>query len=588
MAKDGSLADIASGVLQLKTGDMLFSEGDRGDTAYLIEEGELEVFKKTGSKEVRLAIRRTGELIGEMSLLDEAPRSASVRARKPSQVLVIAQESLEHLLRTNANAARSLFNTILARNRATGAMLRQSEKMAQLGTLTAGVAHELNNPAAAVKRGSSKLADALVALEKASTQLLPAQRAALEPLGVIAKERATRPSELDALVRADKEEELEDWLDSHDVDEPWELASSLVDLDLSTESLDEIANAGVGDLGDAVRWLGATHEVQSLLTEISLGAGQISRIVDALKQYSFLDQAPVQDVDVHEGLNNTLLILRHKLKRGISVQREYCEDLPKIRARGSELNQVWTNIIDNAADALDGSGTIKLRTTCGAHWITVEIEDDGPGIPPGVCDRVFEAFFTTKPPGKGSGQGLDISWRIVVDNHHGSIGVYSRPGCTCFKVKLPVDYENVDVETAFEVDEELEKALIDRTKTIAVVGISSKPERPGHTVPAYLQAQGYTIIPVNPRIDEVLGQKAYPDLKSIPDKPDMVLVFRRSEEAPNIVEDAIAVGAKSVWMQLGVWNAAAGESARRAGLSVVMDRCMRAVHQRLKREEEGR
>ena len=179
----------------------------------------------------------------------------------------------------------------------------------------------------------------------------------------------------------------------------------------------------------------------NLLTEIGIGAGRISQIVNALKSYSYLDQAPVQGVDVHEGLNNTLLILSNKLKTGINVKREYASDLPKIQAYGSELNQVWTSILDNAADALEGRGDITIRTRRDNECVVVEIEDNGPGIPEEIQHKIFDSFFTTKPPGKGTGLGLNISYNIVVQHHRGDIKVFSHPGKTCFQVWLPVDFE---------------------------------------------------------------------------------------------------------------------------------------------------
>ena len=190
-----------------------------------------------------------------------------------------------------------------------------------------------------------------------------------------------------------------------------------------------------------VGWLNATYVIYNLLTEIGQGAGRIAGIVKALKSYTYLDQAPVQAVDVNEGLDDTLLILRSKLKTGISVRREYSQDLPRIQAYGSELNQVWTNLIDNAVDAMGGQGEITLRTRKEGESVVVEVEDDGPGIPEDIQARIFDAFFTTKPPGKGTGLGLDISYRIVVDKHRGDMKVISQPGRTIFQVRLPLDLD---------------------------------------------------------------------------------------------------------------------------------------------------
>jgi predicted CoA-binding protein len=291
-------------------------------------------------------------------------------------------------------------------------------------------------------------------------------------------------------------------------------------------------------------------------------------------------------------LDNTLLILRNKYKQGIRVTREYDPDLPKIQAYGSELNQVWTNILDNAADALEMQASpppeVILRTASDKDWVTVQIEDNGPGIPEAIRNKVFDPFFTTKPPGKGTGLGLNISYNIIVHKHQGDIKVFSSPGKTCFVIKIPRSTDSAQgggsspaVEwNARTTDDEL-CDILETGKTIAVVGLSNNTERPSHSVPAYLQRKGYRIIPVNPTLTEVLGEKAYPDLLSIPTQVDIVQIFRASDAVPPIVEDAIKIGAKVVWMQEGIVNDQAADRARQAGLQVVMDVCMRAAHRRL-------
>ena len=222
----------------------------------------------------------------------------------------------------------------------------------------------------------------------------------------------------------------------------WEFTSTLVDLKFSNDDLASLADEfSAPQLPAIIGLMNSTYTVHNLLAEVSQGAGRISDIVKALKSYSFLDQAPAQAVDVADGLENTLLILRSKLKDGISVRREYATDLPQIEAYGSELNQVWTNILDNAADALNGHGEITIRTRRENEWVVVEIVDNGPGIPPEIQPRIFDAFFTTKAPGHGTGLGLDISYNIVVYKHHGDIKVFSEPGNTCFQVWLPINFE---------------------------------------------------------------------------------------------------------------------------------------------------
>jgi len=281
------------------------------------------------------------------------------------------------------------------------------------------------------------------------------------------------------------------------------------------------------------------------------------------------------------------VILRHKLGR-IKVRRDYAANLPKIFGYGSELNQVWTNLIDNAADALENTAApeITLHTALDEEWVIVEIQDNGPGIPPEIQSRVFDAFFTTKPPGKGTGMGLDISYKIVAQKHRGHLSVVSRPGFTCFQVSLPVNFTAVDdaiqpLVTVDKGDDALMRRILESAKTIAVVGLSSRPDLPAHTVPVYLQAHGYRIIPVNPTMAQALGEPAYPDLLAVPQPVDVVQVFRRAEDVPPVIEQAIQIGARAVWMQEGIVNDEAADRARRAGLDVVMDACMRAAHQRL-------
>jgi len=329
-------------------------------------------------------------------------------------------------------------------------MLRQSEKLATLGKLNAGMAHELNNPAAAAQRGAAQLQVTFSHLQQTHLKLgeLNLDESQLESLLVLdtlARERAKEPAELDSLQRSDREYEVEAWLQKRGIENAWEAAPTLVNLGYDCDALNTLVESFDHDQFCAViEWLSDTHTIYSLLEEIGQGAGRISELVRALKEYTYLDQAPVQTVDIHEGLDSTLVILRSKLKEGITVRREYDPDLPQIQALGSELNQVWTNIIDNAIGAMNGDGEITLRTRHDERWVIVEIEDNGSGIPDKVFPTLFEPFSTTKPPGEGTGLGLNISHNRIVQNHKGRIDVDSRPGRTCFEVRLPLDCNPVE------------------------------------------------------------------------------------------------------------------------------------------------
>ncbi len=331
-------------------------------------------------------------------------------------------------------------------------MLRQSEKLATLGRLSAGMAHELNNPVSAVLRGTEHLALAMDRQHKAYFRLARAgltqeQIEVLEALDRQVREQATQTGELDALARYDKEATVEDWLVQAGIAEGWELAPTLVNMAIDTQQLDELANRFADEqLVTVLTWVVNHFIMASVLREIGEGSGRVAEIVKALKTFTYLDQAPVQNVDIHAGLDNTLIILRSKLKRGVSVHRDYAADLPLIEARGSELNQVWTNIIDNAIGAMDGRGELTIKTRHSDNWVIVDITDTGSGIPPEIQTKIFDPFFTTKPPGVGTGLGLNISYNIIVQKHGGKISVDSRPGETRFEVKLPIHQEDASLE----------------------------------------------------------------------------------------------------------------------------------------------
>jgi signal transduction histidine kinase len=427
------------------TGDLLVKEGELGTAMYVVLDGEFEITKQGDRDDVVLGRRGAGDVIGEMSLLANEPRVASARALQTSHVLEISRFALDQLLACSPSAGPAMLHVMASRLQSTEALLAQQEKMAGLGRLTAGLAHELNNPASAAHRGAEQLRDVLARWQQLSADLQTitigsTQREKLNRWRSDMEARAATPATIDALTRSDLEDTLQSWLEEHEIDDAWELAPTLVGIGWSKDELDEVTELfDDTQIKAVIPWLANGFATYSLLDEVSKSTERISEIVKSVKTYSFLDQAPVQQIDVHEGLDNTLVILRHKLKQGVNVTLNYDRSLPQIEAHGSELNQVWTNIIDNAVDAMGGQGEIKNRTYADDWNDVVEISDDGPGIPPNVLPRIFQPFYTTKGPGVGTGLGLHIAYNIVVDKHRGKINVESKPRETTFRVSLPVE-----------------------------------------------------------------------------------------------------------------------------------------------------
>lgn len=314
-----------------------------------------------------------------------------------------------------------------------------------LGKLSAGLAHELNNPASAARRAALNLTEAMDDVRAASMKFLerPLTEAQREAVLMLEKKSAQHaasrvgPPE-DPLELSDREEQLTAWLERNGVEEAWKIAPVLAEAGAKTEKLDDLkALLGPDLVGPAAKRIAAVITIFGLIQEIDNSTRRISDLVTAIKRYSYMDQSPIQEVDLKEDLENTLKIFGHRLKTGVTVVREYDPDLPRICAYGGELNQVWTNLIDNAIDVMDGKGELRIRAFRELDNAIVEIGDNGPGVPPEIRSRIFEPFFTTKKVGAGTGLGLDTAMRIV-RKHHGTMDLKSKPGDTRFRVRLPI------------------------------------------------------------------------------------------------------------------------------------------------------
>ncbi len=455
--KDAQLFPVLSGkqlewlmqhgeVQEVATDQRVFTEGETADCFFVVLEGRLRVTRRFGAEETTVTVHGPGEFTGELSVLTGGKQGASGFTLGPTRLLRISAEDFRLLLGTCKEMQEMVLPVLARRVQDLDATTQQQEKMVALGKLSAGLAHELNNPAAANRRAAEQMREALLRQKRLALRLnlgclMQQQHDHLTEFLTRITEHT--PVALDPLARSDCEEQLAEWLDAKQFANPWQMAPTFVASGLEIADMESLAsNLPEQILGDVLTWIEASLTVKELLDSIEKSAIRMSEIVKAVKEYTYMDEADLQEIDLHDGIENTLTILAYKLRHTeVTITRDYDKTIPTVCAYGSELNQVWTNLLDNAIDALSEKQpprTLTIRTRPMGEDALVEIEDNGPGIAPEIRNRIFDPFFTTKDVGKGTGLGLDIAYRIVVRRHHGEISVESKPGVTCFRVRLPL------------------------------------------------------------------------------------------------------------------------------------------------------
>jgi signal transduction histidine kinase len=434
----------------------VYAEGSPATCFYVLLEGTVVLSRRVGADDIEVGrTSKRGVYTGAFMayLGDSVPQvyNNSVRVTEPSRFFVLDAPVFAQLMQDWFPMAVHLLEGLFFGNRNAQAAIGQRERLLALGSLSAGLTHELNNPAAAAVRATAALRERVAGMRHKLGMIAGGKwdRTMLQTLIKLqeeAAERVPKAAVLSPLEASDQEDSITDWLDDHDVRDGWDMAPTFVAAGLDVAWLDRVeATVAPGCLEAALRWLNYTVDTELLMNEIEDSTTRITTLVGAAKQYSQLDRAPYQVIDVHELLDSTLLMLSGKIPPGIKVVKEYDRSLPQIPAYAAELNQVWTNLIDNAVSAMHGTGTLTVRTgKVREDEVFVEFGDTGPGVPPEIKDRIFEPFFTTKPVGEGTGLGLDISWRIVVKKHHGDLSLESSPGDTRFRVRLPVSWQNTE------------------------------------------------------------------------------------------------------------------------------------------------
>jgi signal transduction histidine kinase len=430
-------------IIDVPAGTVFVAEGTRYPFFFVVLEGEVRISRTYDRQEVLMGVIKPGKYTGETTLLLDIPWMAMARVSKPTRLFQLTEDEFWHMMSNCRTVAREIFRTGANKVRNMEGYTQQREKLASLGTMAAGLAHELNNPAAAARRAAAHLQEtsdkAQCLLCELSNTLSPENWQDLASAAQDGAARLATAPVLDHLERSDREETIANWLQARGVAASWELAPTFVSAGLDVAWLEELAaKLPASDHVNCLGWLEARLGLKLLVAQVEQSTNRIAELVKAVKSYSYMDQSPMQEIDIHDGLESTLTMLGHKLKN-VTLVRAYDRSVPHIMAYGSELNQVWTNLIDNAIHAVNGDGKICVGTCREDNQLVVEIVDNGAGIPKEVQSHMFEPFFTTKPVGSGTGLGLIISNRIVADRHGGEIEFESKPGETRFKVRLPIN-----------------------------------------------------------------------------------------------------------------------------------------------------